>query len=283
MVGSRVGKAVLVTGAAGDIGHVIAEVFLRRRATVVASDVREAELLERVASLASLGKVYGKATDLADTQAVTKLAEDALGQVGRIDILVNNAALQPEGDVEECISDVFDLAYAVNVRAPYLLCHALTPAMRAEVSGAIVNISSVHATTPGPRRLAYATTKTTLLGMTRSMAVDLGSDNIRVNALSPGATMTSQLRETWNRRQAKGCSLDIFEHAARQHPLGCIAEVSDIAEAAVFLAEASFISGMELRVDGGFLSSLRLLPTAHLAPQQPRWTAYGHRFSNQAQ
>jgi NAD(P)-dependent dehydrogenase (short-subunit alcohol dehydrogenase family) len=132
--------------------------------------------------------------------------------------------------------------------------------MRAAGGGAIVNIASVHATAPGPQRLAYATTKTALLGMTRSLAVDLGPHNIRVNAVSPGATLTDQLRSGWSKHDAGGA--DVMAHAVRQHPLGRIAEVSDIAEAVVYLAEASFTSGIELRVDGGFLASLRLLPTA---------------------
>lgn len=254
------GKVVLVTGAAGDIGHAIAEAFLQRGATVIASDVRDAALKERVAALASSGDVIGVTADLADPQAIAMLAKEALGHGGRVDILVNNAAFQPDGDVEDCDPEIFDLAFAVNVRAPFLLSRALVPSMRAAGGGAIVNISSVHATAPGPRRLAYATTKTALLGMTRSLAVDLGSHNIRVNALSPGATMTSQLRDAWARRQPKSGSVDVFRHASRQHPLGRIADLSDIAEAAVFLAESSFISGVELRIDGGLLSSLRLLP-----------------------
>lgn len=253
-------KIVLVTGAAGDIGHGIGEAFLRRGATVVASDNREAALMERVAALAQLGRVIGLTAELADPQAVEALASEALARAGRVDVLVNNAAFQPEGDVGDCEPESFDLTYAVNVRAPYLLCRALVPSMRAAGGGAIVNLTSVHATAPGPRRLAYATSKTALVGMTRSMAVDLGPYNIRVNALSPGATMTGQLREAWARRQSESGSIDVFRHASRQHPLGRIAEVADIAEAAVFLAEAAFVSGVELRVDGGFLSSLRLLP-----------------------
>jgi NAD(P)-dependent dehydrogenase (short-subunit alcohol dehydrogenase family) len=249
-----------VTGAAGDIGHAIAEAFLRRGATAIVSDVREAALEERVAVLASSGKVVGVPADLGDPQAVARLAAEALAHGGRVDILINNAAFQPDGDLEGCEPEIFDLAYAVNVRAPFLLCRAVAPSMRKAGGGAIVNISSVHATAPGPRRLAYATTKTALLGMTRSMAVDLGRDNIRVNALSPGATMTSQLRDAWAKRQSDSGSTDVFRHAERQHPLGRIADLSDISDAAVFLAETKFVSGVELRVDGGLLSSLRLLP-----------------------
>jgi meso-butanediol dehydrogenase/(S,S)-butanediol dehydrogenase/diacetyl reductase len=93
--------------------------------------------------------------------------------------------------------------------------------------------------------------------MTRALAVDLGRDNIRVNAISPGATLTDQLRAAW---QGQDTGVDVMAHAVRQHPLGRIAEVADVAEAVVYIAESSFVSGTELRVDGGFLAALRLLP-----------------------
>ncbi len=168
--------------------------------------------------------------------------------------------MQPDGDIEDCAPEDFDRAHAINVRAPYLLSRAVVPSMRKAGGGAIINVASVHATTPGPRRLAYATSKTALLGMTRSMAVDLGRHNIRVNAISPSATMTTQLRAAWSARPAVPGAEDLFRHAGRQHPLGRLADAGEIANAAVFLAYSQFISGIELRVDGGLLSSLRLLP-----------------------
>lgn len=249
------GKAVLVTGAAGDIGDGIARAFLERGARVHVTDVDAEKLARRAGALAGLGSVTSSTCDLADPAAVQALADDAIARLGRIDVLVNNAAIQAEGNLESCTPELFDGAYAINVRAPYLLARALVPTMRAAGGGAIINIASVHATAPGPNRLAYATSKTALLGLTRALAVDLGRDNIRVNAVSPGATLTSQLREAWAKRDG-----DVMAHAVQQHPLGRIAEVSDIAEAVVYLAESSFVHGTELRVDGGFLSALRLLP-----------------------
>jgi NAD(P)-dependent dehydrogenase (short-subunit alcohol dehydrogenase family) len=137
------------------------------------------------------------------------------------------------------------------------LARAVVPGMRAAGGGAIVNIASVHATAAGPQRIAYATTKSALLGMTRALAVDLGRHNIRVNAVSPGATLTGQLRTAWGSHQS---GTDVMDHAVRQHPMGRLAQVDDVAEAVVFMAETGFASGAELRVDGGFLSGLRLLP-----------------------
>jgi NAD(P)-dependent dehydrogenase (short-subunit alcohol dehydrogenase family) len=250
---------VLVTGAAGDIGHAIAEAFLHQGARVVASDHRGEELAARVKSLSTLGAISGAVAELTHPAEVARLAEAVLAQWGRVDVLVNNAAIQPDGDVVDGDPEAFEQAYRINVRAPYLLCRALVPAMREAHGGAIVNVASVHATAPGPRRVAYATSKTALLGLTRSMAVDLGRDNIRVNAVSPGATMTSQLRDAWTGREAPAAG-DIFAYTSRQHPMRRLAEVTDVAEAVVFLAGAEYVTGIELRVDGGFLSSLRLLP-----------------------
>lgn len=252
------GRGVLVTGAAGDIGFAIAAAFLGRGARVYITDVDADRLDQRRAELSPAGTVSASTCDLAEPAQVEMLAHEATTFLGRVDILVNNAAVQAQGDLDACSPDLFDLAHAINVRAPYLLAKHLVPAMQAAGGGAIVNVASVHATAPGPKRIAYATSKTALLGLTRALAVDLGPHNIRVNAVSPGATLTTQLQTAWDKLSAGG--VDIMAQAERQHPLRRIAGADDIAEAVVYLAEASFIHGIDLRVDGGLLSSLRLLP-----------------------
>jgi NAD(P)-dependent dehydrogenase (short-subunit alcohol dehydrogenase family) len=252
------GRGVLVTGAAGDIGFAIAAAFLGRGARVHITDVDADRLDQRRAHLSPAGAVTASTCDLADIEQVAMLAADATARLGRVDFLVNNAAVQAQGDLDSCPPELFDLAHAINVRAPYLLAKLLVPEMRAAGGGAIVNVASVHATAPGPKRIAYATSKTALLGLTRALATDLGRDNIRVNAVSPGATLTGQLQAAWDKLSAGG--VDVMAHAAQQHPLGRIADAGDVAEAVVYLAEAGFINGIEVRVDGGLLSSLRLLP-----------------------
>lgn len=252
------GDAVLVTGAAGDIGGAIAELFLRRGARVHVTDRENGPLLSRAEQLKGHGAVTTSRCDLADPAQVEALAQEALHRLGRVNVIVNNAAIQAQGDLETCSTELFDEAYAVNVRAPFLLAKHLVPAMRASGGGAIINVGSVHATAPGPKRLAYAASKSALLGLTRALAVDLGRDNIRVNAVSPGATLTTQLKSAWDTISADG--IDVMAHAVAQHPLGRIATVTDIAEAVVYLAGAKAVHGIDLRVDGGLLSALRLLP-----------------------
>lgn len=252
------GQGALVTGVAGDIGAAIARLLLQRGARVHVTDTDAAKLDARLPALKTFGPVTSSICDLADAAQVRQLAADALAKLGGVGILVNNAAIQAQGSMDTCTATLFDLAHAVNVRAPFLLAQALLASMREAGGGAIVNISSVHASAPGPQRIAYATTKTALLGLTRAMAVDLGPDNIRVNAVSPGATLTSQLSEAWTALSAVGP--DVMGHAERQHPMRRIATPDDIAEAVAYCCEAGFVTGTELRVDGGLLSALRLLP-----------------------
>jgi NAD(P)-dependent dehydrogenase (short-subunit alcohol dehydrogenase family) len=254
------GKIVLITGAAGDIGYGIAKAFLEQGAHVILTGLHRDRLEMRAAELPSRDRVNIIAADLAVPESVAALTASVVAAAGGVDVIINNAAIQHDGDVLDCSPDDFDHSFAVNLRAPYLLCRALVPTMRSRGGGAIVNIGSVHGTASGPRRLAYATMKAGLLGMTRSMAADLGPFGIRVNAVIPSATMTSQLREAWSRRRSSGSGIDPFQHAVSQHPLGRIAEVRDVVAAVTFLAEAEFVSGTEVRVDGGLLSSLRLLP-----------------------
>lgn len=255
-------KTAMITGAAGDIGQALAVGFLQHGYHVILSDSRAAVLRERTAGLPSRENIDIIPADLAEADDVARLARDSLQRCGSVDVIVNNAAIQPDGDVASCDLSSFELCYAVNLRAPYLLCHALVPSMASRGGGSIINISSVHAAAPGPRRFAYATMKTALLGMTRSMATDLGHLNIRANAICPTATLTGQLRDAWSKRSATGTSEDLISCAARQHPLGRLAEVTDVAEAAIFLAKSHYINGIELRVDGGLLSALRLIPPA---------------------
>jgi NAD(P)-dependent dehydrogenase (short-subunit alcohol dehydrogenase family) len=252
------GKGVLVTGAGGDIGAAIARAFLTKGAKVHITDIDAASLTRRTEELGGLGALSSSLCDLADPLQVATLADNAASALGQVDVLINNAAIQAQGGLEACSLELFDLAHAINVRAPFLLAKALVPAMRAVGGGAIVNITSVHASTPGPKRIAYATSKSAVLGLTRSLAVDLGPDNIRVNAVAPGATMTSQLVSAWTRLTGDGP--DVMEYAKAQHPLRRLVQPDDIAEAVLYLSTATSATGVELRVDGGLLSALRLLP-----------------------
>ena len=254
-------RFTLITGAAGDIGMAMARRFDATGRRLVLCDI-EGERVRRRAAEAGLAReplVFD--LDLRKPAAMESLARE-VARHGTVDVLVNNAAFQHDGDVIRATADEFDDSYAINLRAPFLLSRAFAPGMRDAGGGAIINIASVHALAAGPGRVAYATMKAGLLGLTRSMAVDLGRYNIRVNAIIPSATRTSALERSWSqeRGMSSGLRTSYFDWASGQHPMGRIAEPEDMAEAVQMLAETSFISGESIRVDGGLLSALRLLP-----------------------
>lgn len=257
-------SVALVTGAAGDIGFSIAERLAARGMHVILCD-RLGELLdERVAASTHREQLETHTIELSDVKAVTQLATETLARHRRVDVLVNNAAKQHDGDVRTTSQDDFAESFAINLMAPFLLAKLLTPAMCDARDGAIVNISSVHGLAAGPDRCAYATMKAGLLGFTRSMAADLGQYNVRVNAVVPTAIRTSGLLRSWTEERSNGGEGvgRLYDWAQRVHPMRRIGEASDVAELVEFLATAHYISGETIRVDGGLLAALRLLPPA---------------------
>lgn len=255
-------SVVVVTGAAGDIGMAIAGRFADRNARIVLCDRLADALRQRVASHPRRDQLEWHEVELTDPAQVKSFIAGAIKRHGRVDVLVNNAAKQHDGDVATASEADFEEAFAIHMRAPFLLSKAVVPGMKAAGGGAIVNISTVHAQAVGPGRLAYAATKAGLLGMTRSMAVDLGRHNIRVNAVIPTAVRTSGLLKAWTEDrdpEKKGVSR-LYDHAAKQHPMRRIGEADEVAELVEFLATCRFVTGEEIRVDGGILAALRLLP-----------------------
>lgn len=254
-------RLVVVTGAAGDIGLAIARNFAERGRQVVMCDLNMEHVRQRVerTSFAVPPRVFG--LDLRDIGSIAEFARQVTNE-GVVDVLVNNAAFQHDGDVLKASADDFDDSYFVNLRAPFLLSKAFAPGMRDAGGGSIINVASVHALAAGPARVAYATMKAGLLGLTRSMASDLGRYNIRVNAIIPSATRTSALEKAWSEERGMNAGVrgSFLDWASSQHPLGRIGEVDDMAEAVLLLTDCRFISGESIRIDGGLLSSLRLLP-----------------------
>lgn len=191
--------------------------------------------------------------DLGDADAPRRLVEAALAAMGRVDILVNNAAMGVRAPTVELDARTIDALYATNVRAPLLLIAALIPAMEDAGRGSIINVSSVSGVIGTPRRAAYAATKGALDAATRSLARELGPSGIRVNSVAPGVVDTA----LWARnKEIPG----VVEGIEAQTPLGRWAQPDDIADAVVFLASdaARFITGEVLCVDGGLARTLDL-------------------------
>jgi NAD(P)-dependent dehydrogenase (short-subunit alcohol dehydrogenase family) len=245
------GRTALVTGASRGIGAAVAAALDRAGARVALS-ARDAVALARVAGPLHNDPVV-LTTDLADADAPARLAADALAALGGVDVLVNNAAAAARLSTVDLDAELVDRLYAVNVRAPLLLVTALLPAMLRAGRGSIVNLSSVSGVVGTPRRAAYAATKGALDAATRSLAMELGPQGIRVNSVAPGVVDT----DLWARNKAIP---GVIEQIEAQTPLRRWSVPDDIADVVVFLASdaARFVTGETLCADGGMARTLDL-------------------------
>ena len=253
MSGVLVGKVAIVTGAAGGFGEGIARLFVAEGAKVLIADI-DGEKAQTVA--ASLGAANARAvrcdvTKRADVDAAVKACVDAFGAP---DIVVNNAGTthknQPMLDTDEA---TFDRVFAVNVKSIYHMTQAVLPLMRARANdkrgGSIINIGSTAGIRPRPGLSWYNASKGAVNVLSKSMAAELGPDNIRVNAVCPvmGATgLIEQFLGTADTPEARAKVIAGI-------PLGRMSTPEDVAQATLYLASdaARFITGVELPVDGG--------------------------------
>ena len=240
-------KTVLITGASGGIGISLCETFLSAGWRVLATD--------RSGAVPPPGTGF-LPLDLRRFASEEAVREAFVAEVrgrlteGRLDALVNNAAVQRLGTTAEATQEDWELSLSVNVVAPFLLVQSFLPELERQ-RGAVVNISSIHATQTKPGFVAYATSKAALSGMTRSMAVDLGG-RVRVNAIHPAAIATPMLEAGFEGRSEDRRRLDEF------HPAGRIGRPEEVARLAVFLAseDAGFLTGACLGLDGAISGRL---------------------------
>ena len=243
-------KVALVTGGAQGIGQGIAERFVEAGAAVAILDIN-GEGAREVAR--GLGRALALEGDVADEEQVKAAVAQTVARLGSLDVLVNNAGIEISGTVAEMSSETWDRVLAVNLRGAFLCSKYAIPHMRGR-GGAIVNISSVHAFHSYPHEPAYDASKSGMLGLTRTMALDHGKDGIRVNAICPGYIRTPLL-ERWFSELPN--PEETMREVLKHHPLGRIGTPRDIADAALFLASeaASFVSGAYLVVDGAMTVS----------------------------
>ena len=235
-------KVAIVTGAASGFGEGIARRYAEEGARVVVADLND-QTGGRIAD--EIGGAYVHA-DVSDRDDVRAMVRTAVDRYGRLDAMVNNAGVthvnRPMLEVGE---EEFDRIFAVNVKAIYLAAMEAVPLMREQGGGCIINTASTAGLRPRPGLTWYNASKGAVITMTKSMAAELGPDNIRVNALCPVAGDTPLLPSFLgaNTREA-------FEATV---PLGRLSTSEDVAKAALWLAseEASFITGVALEVDGG--------------------------------
>ena len=235
-------RVALVTGAASGFGEGIARRYAEEGASVVLADLND-QTGRKVAD--EIGGAYVHA-DVSDRDDVRAMIGTAVERYGRLDVMVNNAGVthvnRPMLEVGE---EEFDRIFDVNVKAIYLAALEAVPLMRAQGGGCIINTASTAGLRPRPGLTWYNASKGAVITMTKSMAAELGPDNIRVNALCPVAGDTPLLPSFLGAN-----SREAFEATV---PLGRLSTSADVAKAALWLAsdEASFITGVALEVDGG--------------------------------
>jgi 3-oxoacyl-[acyl-carrier protein] reductase len=240
-------QVAVVTGAGRGIGRGIALKFAAEGADVVCVS-RTAENAEKVANeVRALGrKSWAIPVDVADAAAVNAAAEKILAEPGRVDILVNNAGVTQDGLLMRMSDANWDSVLNTNLKGAFLFTRAFARSFLKQRSGRIINISSVIGLIGNAGQANYAASKAALIGLTKSVARELGSRGITVNAIAPGfieTDMTSALNE------------QLRAELLKRIPLGSFGQPDDIAEAALFLAgpKACYITGQVLTVDGGMV------------------------------
>jgi len=240
-------KLAVITGGAGGIGRAVADRLAKEKQNIVLLDVNGDAGAQVVAEFEKRGMqlVFLRA-DVANEAQVRTVFDKITAEHGRIDVLINVAG----GSVHRHPLDEFPLTHwqaviDANLTSTFLCCRAVAPLMRQQKSGAIVNISSDIAFSGDARRSAYAAAKAGILGLTRSLALELATDGVRVNAVAPGRIATARVRANYSDAE--------WEAAAKRIPLGHAGVPEDVAEAVAYLASdaAKHMTGQTLHVNGG--------------------------------
>jgi NAD(P)-dependent dehydrogenase (short-subunit alcohol dehydrogenase family) len=251
-------KTAIVTGAASGIGRAIALLFAAEGAHVVLADVRAEPLEGGLPTAEAIAAAGGSAehvpTDVTRAEAVDALLAAALRRSGRVDVLVNCAAVFGGTPLLETREEAWDALMAVNVKGVFLCCKAavrqmLTQPLRAEARGRIVNLASQHGIRAAPDNLAYGVSKAAVDYLTRQIAWDYGRRGIVCNAIAPGKILTGV--------GGRAVTARAIEYSQRHTPLPRLGTPQDVARTALFLAsdEASFVTGATFPVDGGWLTN----------------------------
>ncbi|GAB4187372.1 MAG: 3-oxoacyl-[acyl-carrier-protein] reductase [Calditrichia bacterium] len=242
------GKIALVTGATSGIGNATAKLFLSQNAIVVATG-RNLQKLEELKNSAN-GKPCDIITgDITDKDFRTDLIKKIKNQHGKLDILVNAAGIIASGNIENTELEDFSDMMNLNVTSVFHLMQLSVPLMKKH-GGAIVNVSSVTGIRSFPNVLAYGVSKAAVDQLTRSAALELASEGIRVNAVNPGVVVTNLHKRGGMTDEAYR---KFLEHSKTTHPLGRVGKPEEVAEAILFLGseKSSWITGVTLPVDGG--------------------------------
>ncbi|MEP7199855.1 MAG: glucose 1-dehydrogenase [Chloroflexota bacterium] len=242
------GKVAIITGASKGIGESIAHGFAQAGASVVVSS-RKQDAVDAVAQsiVAAGGTAVGIAAHMGDPAQIKQLVDATIMRYGGVDILVNNAAINPTfGPLMDADMGVFQKMFEVNIKGYLVAAQQCVPAMRARGGGNIINIASIAGLQPGMGQGMYSITKAAVIMLTRALAKELGPEKIRVNAIAPGVIKTKFSRLLWE-------TPEIYEHVVNTSALKRIGMPDELIGTALYLASdaSSFTTGETIVVDGG--------------------------------
>jgi len=240
-------KVVIITGSGGGIGKETALLFAKEGAKVVVADVNEKGGTETVENIKKAGgEAFFAKLDVSSRDQIKQVVKDTIAKYGKIDVLINNAGIIQDALVVKMTEEQWDKVININLKGPFNCIQAVVEQMINQGSGVIINISSIVALYGNVGQTNYAATKAGLIGMTKTLAKELGKKGIRVNAVAPGfiyTPMTATVPEK------------ILELMKEKTPLRRLGKPEDVANTLLFLSsdEASFINGAVISVDGGLL------------------------------
>ena len=253
-------RTVLVTGGARGIGKGIAKSFLEAGHRVMIADLPEGgdwryrlgsdgEMADTVDELGGFGEARCTPVDVTDAPSCEQAVQATVDAFGGLDVLINNAGVIDSGPIEQFGEAQWDRIFAVNVKGVFLMTRAAVASLKASEDAAIVNTASIAGKRGSARLAAYCGSKFAVIGITQSLAQELGPDGIRVNALCPGMVATAM----WHDHLMANQGDPAFQKRTSEiMPLGRPQTVEDMGQAAVYLATAPNVSGIALNVAGGY-------------------------------
>lgn len=251
---SLAGKTAIVTGGGSGIGRAISKLFAKQGAEVHILDFDENGATNVINEInAENGNARAAKCDVSNQQQVTDIVRSITSKNKTVDILVNNAGVAHIGNIEGTSEEDFTRLFNVNVKGVYNLLHAVIPFMK-EKGGAILNMASIASSVGIPDRFAYSMTKGAVIGMTLSTAKDYINYKIRCNCISPARVHTPFV-DGFIAKNYPGKEKEMFEKLSKTQPIGRMAEPGEIAYLVLYLCsdEASFITGSDYPIDGGFI------------------------------